>query len=105
MPAIALKNIRESAVSAVLPTGDPHRSRARPGFPDTFRCAPGTHSGLRPHSPRGFRRDEIWFIDKKDGISDLHSLKSFESKVSIDTALPKTYLEGRFGALPLCREI
>ncbi|MCQ2071445.1 MAG: ATP-binding protein, partial [archaeon] len=53
-------------------------------------------------SPDIFRKDEIWFIDKKQGCSELYSLEEFESDARIDSHLQRAYLEGRFGAIPIC---
>lgn len=45
------------------------------------------------------RRDEIWFVQKRDdGSSDLYSLA--ELKVRPDLNIKKGYLSGRFGAIP-----
>jgi AAA15 family ATPase/GTPase len=46
-----------------------------------------------------FRRDEIWFTERKsDGNSDLFSLGSFEG-VRYDKDIRKSYLQGRFGGI------
>jgi AAA15 family ATPase/GTPase len=45
-----------------------------------------------------FRRDEIWFAEKKKGATELYSLADF--KVRKDLSIEKAYLEGRFGAVP-----
>ena len=50
-----------------------------------------------------FRRDEIWFVDKKNGESEVYSLEEFKER--FDKKLSKAYLEGRYGALPLIRDI
>lgn len=52
-----------------------------------------------------FRKDEIWFIEKKQGCSELYSLEEFESDARVETHLQRSYLEGRFGALPICTEL
>jgi AAA15 family ATPase/GTPase len=46
-----------------------------------------------------FRRDEIWFTERKDdNCSDLFSLGSFEG-VRYDKDIRKSYLQGRFGGI------
>ncbi|WP_324292077.1 ATP/GTP-binding protein [uncultured Sphaerochaeta sp.] len=45
------------------------------------------------------RRDEIWFTEKKEGISHLYSLEEFNER--IDRKIDKAYLEGRYGGVPL----
>ena len=46
-----------------------------------------------------FRRDEIWFAEKRvDGSSDLYSLYQFQPRH--DKNLEKGYLQGLYGALP-----
>ena len=49
-----------------------------------------------------FRRDEIWFVEKKkSGASSLHSLEEYNlDKVK---ELQLGYLQGRFGGIPLLR--
>ncbi|MBE6523591.1 MAG: ATP-binding protein [Thermoplasmata archaeon] len=49
-----------------------------------------------------FRMDEIWFIDKEKGESELYSLSEFQPRS--DVALDRNYLSGRYGALPLFDE-
>lgn len=45
------------------------------------------------------RRDEVWFVEKnKDGASELFSLDDFP--VRTDLRLDRSYLQGRFGAVP-----
>jgi len=46
------------------------------------------------------RRDEIWFAEKKPGKSatELYSLADF--KVRTDLKIDKSYMQGRFGAVP-----
>lgn len=51
-----------------------------------------------------YRRDEIWFVERNGGFSDLYSLEQYEKNVRFDAVLSKGYLEGRFGALPVFRE-
>lgn len=46
-----------------------------------------------------FRRDQIWFTEKKDNNStDLYSLDDFS--VRKDAAIEKGYLQGKYGAIP-----
>ena len=45
------------------------------------------------------RQDEIWLMEKKNGISDLFPLSDF-SNVRFDLNLRKNYLNGKFGAVP-----
>jgi hypothetical protein len=51
-----------------------------------------------------FRRDQIWFTEKneKTAATDLFSL--FDFSVRKDAKLEKSYLLGRFGAIPFIRE-
>ena len=46
-----------------------------------------------------YRADEIWFVDKKDGQSELYSLLEFQPRT--DAAIDRNYYAGRYGALPL----
>ena len=47
-----------------------------------------------------FRRDEIWFIRKNEtNESELYSLEEFKTR--FDKELPKAYLSGMFGAIPI----
>lgn len=51
-----------------------------------------------------FRRDQIWFVEKKpDQSSELFSLMEFSPRKK--EALERGYLQGRYGALPLLREL
>lgn len=45
------------------------------------------------------RRDEIWFINKKESKSEIYSLEEFN--VRFDKRIDKAYLEGRFGGIPI----
>lgn len=46
------------------------------------------------------RRDEIWFIDKKQkGNCDIYSLDEYNER--FDKKIDKAYLEGRYGGVPL----
>ena len=46
------------------------------------------------------RRDEIWFVDKKEnGESDIYSLEEYNAR--FDQKIDKAYLEGRYGGIPI----
>ncbi len=46
------------------------------------------------------RRDQIWFTEKRpDGSTDLYPLTDFKPRN--DLAIDKSYLDGRFGAVPI----
>ncbi len=45
------------------------------------------------------RRDEIWFVEKKENASELYSLEEFN--VRFDKKIDKAYLEGRYGGVPI----
>lgn len=48
------------------------------------------------------RRDEIWFVERnKDNVSHLYSLDRFKERY--DKKLSKSYLEGRYGAVPVLK--
>ena len=50
------------------------------------------------------RRDEIWFVDKKDtGESDIYSLEEYNAR--FDQKIDKAYLEGRYGGVPIFNTI
>lgn len=49
------------------------------------------------------RRDEIWFVEKKNNISNLYSLEEFN--VRFDKKIDKAYLEGRYGGVPIFDEV
>ena len=49
------------------------------------------------------RRDEIWFVEKKNNISELYSLEEFN--VRFDKKIDKAYLEGRYGGVPIFDEV
>jgi AAA15 family ATPase/GTPase len=52
-------------------------------------------------SPDSMRRDQIWFVGKIDGASQLYSLDDFDKeKVKANSPYGLWYNEGRFGALP-----
>ena len=61
-----------------------------------------------------FRRDEIWFVEKdKNGVSELYSLSYYiiedengnAKKVRNDATYNKDYLTGRYGAIPVLKDI
>lgn len=46
------------------------------------------------------RRDEIWFVQKKEnGTSDIYSLEEYNTR--FDKKIDKAYLEGRYGGIPI----
>lgn len=46
------------------------------------------------------RRDEIWFVDKREsGESDIYSLEEYNER--FDKKIDKAYLEGRYGGVPI----
>jgi AAA15 family ATPase/GTPase len=45
------------------------------------------------------RKDEVWFVNKKKGVSSLYSLEEYLPRYDAD--LRSAYLKGRFGAVPL----
>jgi AAA15 family ATPase/GTPase len=52
-------------------------------------------------TPELFRRDQIWFTEKRDGYSRLFSLDEYDKKqVRPDSPFGYWYDDGRFGALP-----
>jgi len=50
-----------------------------------------------------FRRDQIWFTEKKDnGSTDLYSLVEYKNlRVRKDATYNKDYLNGKYGAIPI----
>ncbi len=47
-----------------------------------------------------FRRDEIWFVERdSENSSNIYSLDRFKERY--DKILSKSYLEGRYGAIPI----
>ncbi len=53
-----------------------------------------------------FRRDEIWFTEKRaDGATELFSLSDFKPKPRKDKSLKNGYLNGAFGALPVLGDV
>ena len=54
--------------------------------------------------PEIIRRDEIWFTQKgSDGASTLYSLEEFQSRP--DNDIRKGYLVGRFGGVPVIKDV
>lgn len=50
------------------------------------------------------RRDEIWFVNKRDtGESDIYSLEEYNAR--FDQKIDKAYLEGRYGGVPVFNTI
>lgn len=45
-----------------------------------------------------YRQDEIWFVEKNDGATELYPLTDFKPRA--DLQIQKGYLMGRFGAIP-----
>lgn len=50
------------------------------------------------------RADQVWFAEKKNGVSELFSVQDFES-VSINPPFEDWYRSGRFGAMPHTKDI
>ncbi|WP_073071848.1 AAA family ATPase [Thermosipho atlanticus] len=54
-------------------------------------------------TPKIFRKDQIWFVDKnKNGSSELYSLLEIKS-VRKEANFEKEYLKGRYGAVPFVK--
>ena len=51
-----------------------------------------------------FRRDQIWFCEKRAKATVLYSLVEFKARKGV-TDLEKAYLSGRYGALPFFKDI
>lgn len=51
-----------------------------------------------------FRRDQVWFCEKKNKASQLFSLVEFKPRKGV-TDIEKSYFSGRYGALPYFRSI
>ncbi|OOO00364.1 MAG: transporter [Epulopiscium sp. Nele67-Bin004] len=49
------------------------------------------------------RRDEIWFVNKEDGISNIYSLEEYNER--FDRKVDKAYLEGRYKGIPVFDEV
>ena len=45
------------------------------------------------------RRDEIWFVNKDKGSSNLYSLEEYNER--FDKKIDKAYLDGRYGGVPI----
>lgn len=46
------------------------------------------------------RADQVWFVEKKDGSSDLYSAQDFDGVTVTGIPFEKWYRAGRFGAIP-----
>lgn len=51
-----------------------------------------------------FRRDQIWFCEKKNKATELYSLAEFKTRKGV-TDIEKGYFSGRYGALPYFKSI
>ncbi|MDQ7060916.1 MAG: ATP-binding protein [Sulfurimonas sp.] len=51
-----------------------------------------------------FRRDQIWFCEKKSKATELYSLAEFKTRKGV-TDIEKGYFSGRYGALPYFKKI
>ncbi len=51
-----------------------------------------------------FRRDQIWFCEKKNKATELYSLAEFKTRKGV-TDIEKGYFSGRYGALPYFKRI
>ena len=51
-----------------------------------------------------FRRDQIWFCEKKNKATELFSLVEFKARKGV-TDIEKSYFSGRYGALPYFKNI
>ena len=51
-----------------------------------------------------FRRDQIWFCEKKNKATELYSLAEFKIRKGV-TDIEKGYFSGRYGALPYFKSI
>ncbi|WP_320035792.1 ATP-binding protein [Halarcobacter sp.] len=51
-----------------------------------------------------FRRDQIWFCEKKNKATELFSLVEFKPRKGV-TDIEKSYFSGRYGALPYFKSI
>ncbi|MDC9715043.1 MAG: AAA family ATPase, partial [Gammaproteobacteria bacterium] len=49
-----------------------------------------------------FRRDQIWFCEKEDNVTELFSLADFKVRKGAEN-IEKFYLSGRYGAVPYLR--
>lgn len=50
-----------------------------------------------------YRQDEIWFVEKHNGMTELYPLTDFSPRA--DLQLQKGYLMGRFGAIPFLADL
>ena len=54
------------------------------------------------------RRDEIWFVQKENNISELYSLSDFRdpnnNRIRKDKNFLNNYFIGQFGAIPIQKE-
>jgi uncharacterized protein len=52
-----------------------------------------------------FRRDQIWFTEKDEyNATTLYPLSDFKPRKDVEN-LEKSYLQGRYGALPYFRNV
>ena len=51
-----------------------------------------------------FRRDQVWFCEKRDKATHVYSLLEFKPRKGV-TNLEKSYLSGRYGAIPFLKDI
>lgn len=59
-----------------------------------------THN-MQLMTPDKMRRDQIWFSEKKSGVTNIYSLNDFDkNKVKSNTPYNKWYDDGRFGGIP-----
>lgn len=62
-----------------------------------------THETSLMEEKQLLRNDEIWFVDKKNGMSMLYSLNDFKLHHSL--SVRNGYLDGRFGAKPCIEDL
>jgi len=63
-----------------------------------------THDTSLLDAPNLFRRDQVWFVEKeRDQASRLYGLSEFSPRKN--EALERGYLMGRYGGLPLLRDL
>jgi len=61
-----------------------------------------THDTSLLDAPDLFRRDQVWFVERRpDQSSSLYPLLDFSPRKN--EALERGYLQGRYGALPFLR--
>ena len=59
-----------------------------------------THN-MQLMTPDKMRRDQIWFSEKSNGVTNIYSLNDFDkNKVKSNTPYNKWYDDGRFGGVP-----